>query len=543
MDITKLSNRESDEYTEKLEGMIKLNNAKNKTQQMGNFDNPQEGFRFTKKLLFDAYVNKENKSIVGLESGFGSLGNYSSLLDMYAISELYQIPIEVYMCSINIDRSDNFNIEGVNYVKGTFKNARSDVLNDEFTLNQLEFVTLINGHFEKAVCRIALQDGLAYGLIIDIDDTKTNEITKFVKNDEIFNYNFKDVDTLIKYDVSQSAFLDIIDERFFKQILSITFAEDNLRISPQTKEGLSAAIFLYTIDTPKLIFNYFLLNKQTIADIFFGKEFYKLASHINISDLYQNSFYKNFLLEDVYIYSFLNFFYDAKTNRLKKPTTNFGDEYLEISFYISMLFFLKKLKPTIFINTLSTDFNDDSNLFNDRKWFALDFLENYKKRSLKGRLMTQFATIKKDIDTLLKAQHLELVDGNTYKSQTSYLRLFKSMQNTVETEVQTIDFFTKKNDVMNSIFIQKFLNSYGYDSTFKILSNLMPDLFNYKQDEETLKKYLKTAETDFNFNWNHVWSLLSSRFLSKFKTTSDMLNYVLFFFNFRIPFQNTIKTF
>jgi hypothetical protein len=543
LDITKLSNRESDEYTEKLEGMIKLNNAKNKTQQMGNFDNPQEGFRFTKKLLFDAYVNKENKSIVGLESGFGSLGNYSSLLDMYAISELYQIPIEVYMCSINIDRSDNFNIEGVNYVKGTFKNARSDVLNDEFTLNQLEFVTLINGHFEKAVCRIALQDGLAYGLIIDIDDTKTNEITKFVKNDEIFNYNFKDVDTLIKYDVSQSAFLDIIDERFFKQILSITFAEDNLRISPQTKEGLSAAIFLYTIDTPKLIFNYFLLNKQTIADIFFGKEFYKLASHINISDLYQNSFYKNFLLEDVYIYSFLNFFYDAKTNRLKKPTTNFGDEYLEISFYISMLFFLKKLKPTIFINTLSTDFNDDSNLFNDRKWFALDFLENYKKRSLKGRLMTQFATIKKDIDTLLKAQHLELVDGNTYKSQTSYLRLFKSMQNTVETEVQTIDFFTKKNDVMNSIFIQKFLNSYGYDSTFKILSNLMPDLFNYKQDEETLKKYLKTAETDFNFNWNHVWSLLSSRFLSKFKTTSDMLNYVLFFFNFRIPFQNTIKTF
>jgi hypothetical protein len=543
LDITKLSNRESDEYTEKLEGMIKLNNAKNKTQQMGNFDNPQEGFRFTKKLLFDAYVNKENKSIVGLESGFGSLGNYSSLLDMYAISELYQIPIEVYMCSINIDRSDNFNIEGVNYVKGTFKNARSDVLNDEFTLNQLEFVTLINGHFEKAVCRIALQDGLAYGLIIDIDDTKTNEITKFVKNDEIFNYNFKDVDTLIKYDVSQSAFLDIIDERFFKQILSITFAEDNLRISPQTKEGLSAAIFLYTIDTPKLIFNYFLLNKQTIADIFFGKEFYKLASHINISDLYQNSFYKNFLLEDVYIYSFLNFFYDAKTNRLKKPTTNFGDEYLEISFYISMIFFLKKLKPTIFINTLSTDFNDDSNLFNDRKWFALDFLENYKKRSLKGRLMTQFATIKKDIDTLLKAQHLELVDGNTYKSQTSYLRLFKSMQNTVETEVQTIDFFTKKNDVMNSIFIQKFLNSYGYDSTFKILSNLMPDLFNYKQDEETLKKYLKTAETDFNFNWNHVWSLLSSRFLSKFKTTSDMLNYVLFFFNFRIPFQNTIKTF
>lgn len=204
MDFKKLSgDKKEDEDISSLIANKKMDDLRSNTQEL-NSSEGTKSFRFTKKKLFEAYVNKTDVWYTGFENGTtGQLKHYSSLVDIYAVSELYNIPIELYICELLfVDKNNDENTSSiedskktkvpteknlvVDVYEGSFKSKRNTVSQDEFYLNKLEFVTLINGQINKPVLRIALNNINKYGLLLDIDDTQTHEISKFIKNSDIF---------------------------------------------------------------------------------------------------------------------------------------------------------------------------------------------------------------------------------------------------------------------------------------------------------------------------------------------------------------------
>jgi hypothetical protein len=521
-----------DDLASSLKENRTLDNMRNTTQNYSKESDKM--FKFTKKIILEAYIKRENKIIFG-SNGMGDLSEFSSLVDLFALSTTYDFPIELYMGELNesviVKQEDN------SLVKENPKDTEVGL-----TLKRLEFVTLINGDIKKPVCRIALIEGFVYGLLTDIDQSITHEITKFIKNEDIFNEYSDESGFLNKMDIVEggSSFLDLINEKFLHQILNNSYFEDTIRQA----NGLAATIYLYTIDRPKKMIKRFVQKKKEIIDIFLRGDFYRLSGILSLSEIYDDPFYQTGMLENVYYYSFLNFFYDAKTNKLLpfEDQKMFEDEDLVTSFYLSMFVFLQNGKRMVnnasrIINTLHDKIKtqeyittEDSDKFNlITKINLKDFLNDYTAERVTDTSKEEF---KKKSDTFKSTFYAHLTGTAVYLNYSQDLKAPPMYQSLIKKKTErdlisnaVIDIYNDKNKIMNSVFIENLLNSYGYDSTFKILSNLMPDLFNYKQHGEELKELLKKAENTIDFHFEELWNFLSTKFLSKFKTAKDLKLY------------------
>lgn len=92
--------------------------------------------------------------------------NYSMLAHLYSFSTLEKIPIEVYL---------------------TLKNSINEggsLDNNIFKPQKLEFLTLINGHYEREVLRLAF-DSKLWSRVIDLG-SQFNNIEDYISNEDIF---------------------------------------------------------------------------------------------------------------------------------------------------------------------------------------------------------------------------------------------------------------------------------------------------------------------------------------------------------------------
>lgn len=120
-------------------------------------------FKFSYKLVLKNYLAKNEYDKNDIENS-----KYSTLLEIYILSFKYNVPIEFYRC----ETSDDNIIDGLH------------------ELTKLEFITLINGHINNPVLRIAFNKGYIYGILENFDIKETN-LNKFIKNEDIFTVNKK----------------------------------------------------------------------------------------------------------------------------------------------------------------------------------------------------------------------------------------------------------------------------------------------------------------------------------------------------------------
>lgn len=456
-------------------------------------------FRFTKKSLLQAYIDRNEKILFHLNGATGELAYFSSLVDIYAFSEIEQIPIELYICLT------------VEHTEAT-----------EVNFTTLQFVTLINGYINKPVMRIALDEGAEYGMILDLTDEHKMKYLKMLNTDDIFlirrdNYMEGSIES------GRSA-VDLLNMDFFSTVLRLSFKENSIRNGP---EGMSAALLLRCIDKDGYLLPYFALKKFDIAKIFFRQNYGEFANIMDLPNVYNSEEYsRSDLLDGLYEYSFMNYFYDQKG----KPKIGFRiyDPIYETSFFLSLLLFTSKgiievntLPETITPETkqiLINEYKDEmEEMLND---YTLkkgnDYITKYKSKIDEFTSANLFTQIKMDIKKLEKYKNGKLNRPIT---------ILKKRNENSELIEEELQFFTDREKYMNPKFIEDLLVLYGSLITYEILKNVMPDLFDYNNDNKMILKLLTEAETTTGFEWRKLWGYITNKFIQQFKTTRDLLTY------------------
>jgi hypothetical protein len=504
----------------------KLNdlNKQTLTADKNNNEIPQ----FIKTQMFNNYINGRV---------FKSFGTF---VDLFAFSEIMQIPIEFYISYSTVGIAANDAPDINQAYRGENLSINAHELN-EFTFYYLKFVVLINGHINKDAIRITYDSGSSWGLIKDYQDMDSKSKDKFYFNpSDIFLIERRDFEG--KSDLNYN---DIINYDFFAQIKIIYtqyIVENNIIDADIT--GKMLLNFLRALDKNGKIFKNFYADYDKISDIFLNGNYNLLYPYLDVSKMVIDDFYNGEILNGIYLEIWQNYAFDKNRDL---DVSLWGKSFFisnidEIEYIVS--FFQKYLFKTYDLVGLNRDQN--GKLLYPQ--FDINFIPNELRNKFGAGPLNKYV----ESFILIRNEYLrELTNPNqinaTIKTIVQNIEEIKLIYKETKNEFTIVKNYTKiflpdfksadkirninvidPNQIMNSRFIEKLLSVYGYSNTYEILSNFMPDLFEYKRYRNNILNKLKAAEESVTFDYSELWTFISSKFLKKFNTNKDLLNYAPF---------------